>query len=66
MDSRYVERRVFLFAPKTIKQSDSLVCQRNALRMCVHSLIPLVCSVHAPHSIACSSVRVLRTVSEIE
>ena len=30
-----------------------LVCQRNALRMCVHSLIPLVCSLHAPHSIVC-------------
>ena len=25
--------------------------------VCVHSLIPLVCSLHAPHSIACSSVR---------
>ena len=42
-----------------------LVCQRSA-RMCVQSLIPLVCLRHAPHSIACSSVRELRTVSEVE
>ena len=33
-----------------------LVCQRNVSRRCVHSLVSLVHSLHAPHSIACSSV----------
>ena len=42
MDSSFVERIVFLFAPETIQQSD-LVNQRSALHVCVHSLVSLVC-----------------------
>ena len=43
-----------------------LVCQRNVSRRCVRSLVSLVRSLHAPHCIACSSVRELRTVSVVE
>ena len=34
MTSHSIERRIFLFAPKVMKQSDSLVCQRNAVYVC--------------------------------
>ena len=34
--------------------------------VCVHSLIPLVRSLHAPHSIGWSGVRVIRTMSVTE
>ena len=54
MDSRYVTRRVFLFAPKTITLWDSPWSVSAIRCVCVHSPIPLVRSVHAPHNIACS------------
>ena len=54
--------RVFLFAPETIKQSDS-PCLSAQCVVCVRSLIPL--SVHYMHRtvLLAPSVRVLRTVS---
>ena len=60
MDSRYIERRFSCLLQRRLNSRIPLVCQRNALCVCVHSLVPL--SVHyMPRTVLLApSVRVLR------